>query len=466
MGVSHFIRWFKSPARAEGWAVTVLATPLALTYLAGIAMGTTDIIMIGWLGPEPLAAAALAGEFYGLFYIVGVGILTAVSPMIAHALGARRYREVRRAVRQGLWAAVVIALPVGLVVWHAGDILPLLGQDPAIATMGEAYVRAVIWGFLPSMGFVVLRNFVAAHHRPRSALVVISLGIVVNIIADYILIFGHFGFPRLELFGAGIASSVVCVFMFAGQLGFVLRDRRFRRYQLLGRWWRPDWPRFQDIFRIGGPIGVMSAAEIGVFLAATFLMGLFGTTELAAHAIALQCGGLAFAVPFSLGQAATIRVAYAAGAGDVAALRLTSRVAISLGMVWSIVGCALLWWLAAPIAGVFLDAADPANLPTLEMAVALVAFVAFYQLPDGPQQVALGVLRGLRDTRVPMIIALISYWIIGAALCVWFGFGLGFGGPGVWAGLALALVIATMAVMTRYLWCGERLAAVAATTST
>ncbi len=164
-------------------------------------------------------------------------------------------------------------------------------------------------------------------------------------------------------------------------------------------------------------------------------------------------------MPFGLGQAATIRVAYAAGAGDVAALRLTSRVAIGLGFGWSIVGCALMWWLALPIAEVFLDAADPANLPTLEMAAALVAFVALYQLPDGPQQVALGVLRGLRETRVPMIIALISYWIIGAALCVWFGFALGYSGPGVWAGLALALVIATMAVMTRYLWYGERLIA-------
>jgi len=155
--------------------------------------------------------------------------------MIVHALSARKFREVRRAVRQGLWAALAIALPVGLVVWHAGDTLPLLGQDPAIAAMGETYVRAVIWGFLPSMGFVVLRNFVAAHHRPRSALVVMSLGIVVNIIADYALIFGHFGFSRLEWFGAGIASSVVCVFMFAGQLGYVLLDRRFRRYHLLGR---------------------------------------------------------------------------------------------------------------------------------------------------------------------------------------------------------------------------------------
>lgn len=458
--IQRLLQVWEGPLRREAWDMSCLAAPLALTFLAGVAISTTDIIMIGWLGTEPLAAAALASQYYLLFHLVGIGILAATLPMIAHALGARRFREVRRFVRQGIWAAAAISLPAGFAIWHAGTILPLLGQDPAISALGASYVRVMVWGFAPYMGFVVLSNFAAAHNRPRAVLVVTLLAIVLNAAADYALIFGHFGLPRLELVGAGIATALVNTFMLTALLGYILWDRRFRRYRLLGHFWRPDWPRFAEIFRIGLPIGAMNFAEIGTFIAATFLMGLIGAAELAAHAIALQCATLAFAVPFSLSQAATIRVAHGLGAGDMSAFRMATRVAVGLGVPWGVVGFALMVWFAGPLTGLFLDRADPSNIPALEAATAFIAVVAFYQLVDGPAQGALGVLRGLRDNRVPMVIGFISYWVVGGAACVWLGFGLGYGGVGIWAGLAFGLLVATVMILSRLLLYGERLAVI------
>ena len=305
-----------SPWRAELRATVTLALPLIGTQLAQIATMTTDVVLLGRLGADALAAGALGANVVYVLITFTLGVLMAVSPMVAQAMGRKLHavRDARRSVRQGLWVAVAVGVPCMIVIWHTEALLLLLGQDPANAALAAGYARAMMWGFLPGAGFMLLRFFVAALERPRPALVVMVLAVLLNGVLAWGLIFGRFGLPGLGVVGAGIATSIANTFSFVALLGFILVDRRLRRFHILGRLWRPDWRRFVELFRVGLPIGVILLIEVGLFSAAVQLMGLIGTAEIAAHQIALQCAAVAFMVPLGIGQAATVRIGLFAGA--------------------------------------------------------------------------------------------------------------------------------------------------------
>ena len=437
--------------RAEAWSLSKLAGPLVLTALSQMAIHTTDIVMIGWLGAEFLAAAVLAGHYYGLCLYFAMGVMAAVAPIVAQALGARKRRLVRRALRQGFWVALSLTLPLGVVVWFGGPILLLFGQDPALVADAETYLRALVFGFFQTLCYVALSHFLSAHSRPRAVLVVTLIAIPLNALGNYALIFGNFGLPRLELAGAGYSSAMTESFLFLSLLGFVLLDRRFRRYHLLGRIWRPDWPRFLEIFRIGLPIGLTHISEIGLFLAAALLLGRIGTDELAGHAIALQCAAISYMVPLGLAQACTVRVGLAVGRRNPEAVVRAAFSALCLGCGFMLLP-ALLFWFGAPLlVSWFLDMSDPGNLAAAGFAVSFLAAAAIFQIADGGQALAAGALRGLKDTRGPMVIALVGYWIFGLGCAWWLGFGLGLGGIGVWYGLAAGLAFAFLAMLARLL---------------
>ena len=437
--------------RGEALSLSRLAVPLVLTALSQMAINTTDIVMIGWLGADFLAAAVLAGHFYGLCLYFAMGVMAAVAPLVAQALGARHFRMVRRSLRQGLWAALALALPLSLVVWQGGAILVLAGQDPALASNAESYLRALVFGLFQTLGYVALSHFLSAHSRPRAVLVVTLCAIPLNALGNYALIFGNFGLPRLELAGAGTSSALVESFLFLSLLGFVLIDRRFRRYRLLGRIWRPDWPRFAEIFRIGLPIGLTHVSEIGLFLAAALLLGWIGTAELAGHGIALQCAAISYMIPLGLAQACTVRVGLSAGRGDAPGVVRAAFSALVLGCGFMLLP-ALLFWFAAPLlVSLFLDMGQPDNLEAAGFAVSFLAAAAIFQIADGGQAIAAGALRGLKDTRGPMVLALIGYWLVGLGSAWWLAFGLDLGGLGVWFGLAAGLVFAFLALLTRLL---------------
>lgn len=439
-GASTPARW-----RAELAATASLALPIALSNLAQIAISTTDVLMMGWLGAEKLAAGALASSLLIPAQYFALGVASAISAIIAQALGARQIRQVRRAVRQGLWAAVAISLPVGVMLWYGGDLLSLMGQDALAAQRAGAYLQVVLWGFLPSLGFVVLRGFIVALSRPRAALVVTVLAIALNALANYGLMFGHFGLPRLELVGAAIATVIVDVAMFAGLLGFVLWDRRLRRFHILLRLWRSDWPLFRSIFRLGLPIGLTALAEIGMFAASVFMMGLIGTVEVAAHGIAMQIAGIVFMVPMGIGNAATVRVGYAAGRRDPAGVGLAGWAALALGLAFALVAGTAVWLWGRGIIGLFLGPASATDAAAAAMAVTFLRFVALFQAVDCTQAIMAGALRGLKDTAIPMLLASAGYWLLGIGAATVLGFALGYGGEGIWAALAIGL--ASVAVM-------------------
>lgn len=435
----------------EARATVTLAVPLVLTVLAYMAMVTTDKVMMGWMGPESLAAGQLAGQFYDFFEYFAIGVLSAVAPILSQHLGARRYRLVRRTVRQGVWVAVIVALPCMAMIWHTQAILVLLGQDPDLASDGQAYVRFMVLGFLPGLWLIVLNRFLAAHMRPRATLVVVVLGIGLNALADYVLMFGHFGFPRLGLIGAGVATALVTTFMFLSLLAFVLIDRRLRRYRLLGRLWRVDWARLYEILRLGLPIAVTNLSEIGLFLAATLLMGLIGTAALAAHAIANQCIAIVYMVPYGIGQAATVRVGRAVGAGKHRAMAGAGWTAVALGIGFAFLPAAAFWFLGGAIVDLFLDTARPENKMAIDLAVSFLAIAALFQIGDASLATALGALRGLKDTRGPMLIALAGYWGLGLMPAALFGVYLSFGGQAIWISLAVGVSVVG-ALLVRRFW--------------
>ncbi len=429
-----------------------LAWPIILTNVLQVGLTTTDVVMIGRLGPTALAAGVLGANLFFAFVMFGIGLVSAVTPMVARELGARRSsaREVRRTVRQGVWSTIAVTIPVWAILWFAGPIMLLLGQNPDVAANAAHYVGALKWSYLPFIGYIMLRNFIAAVERPLWGLVASVVGFAANAAADWLLIFGRLGFPRLELVGAGVATTISSSVMCGALIVVVLADRRFRRYHVFSRFWKPDWPRFAQFWRLGLPIAATLVLEVSIFNAAVFLMGLISTTALAAHAIAIQIASLAFMVPLGFGQAVTVRVGRALGAGDSAGITRAGWTAFAMGV--GFMSLTALTMLLAPqlLIGAFLDLSDPDNQSVIRLATTFLALAALFQLFDGAQAVGSGMLRGLHDTRVPMFFAALGYWGIGLPLGIILAFPLGLGGAGIWMGLASGLAVVAVLMTTRW----------------
>ncbi|HEY8596478.1 MAG TPA: MATE family efflux transporter [Devosiaceae bacterium] len=427
-----------------------LAWPLVIAQLAQMALVTTDVIMMGWLGPDELAAGTLASSFLTSLLLFGVGLLSAVVPMVAQAIGARDFRSVRRSTRQGFWVALAASALLIPIILQVRPVLTLLGQDPALVTLAETYIHAAVWLFIPALLIIVLRSFLSAHGNTSVILWVTVIGVFVNAFGDYALMFGNFGFPRLELTGAGISTVVVNTVMFALLLAYVLRHRRYRRYVILGRFWRPDWHRFREILRVGLPIGLMLLAEVGLFAVSSILMGWLGTAELAAHAVALQCASIAFMVPLGLSQAATVRAGIAFGRRLTADIGRAGVAALVLGSAFMSSTALLFVFAPLPLIHFYLDPANPANAAVISLAAAYLAVAGLFQLVDGAQVVLAGTLRGMSDTRVPMYVAICGYWLVGLPVALLLGFPLGMRGTGVWLGLASGLAFVALVLGARF----------------
>ncbi|WEX11670.1 MATE family efflux transporter [Chelativorans sp. AA-79] len=442
---------------SEARATLSLAWPMILTNLAQTAMTVTDVMMLGRLSPEALAAGTLGHNLYFMPVIFGLGLMAAASPMMASAIGGRlRYmREVRRSARQGLWLAVAVSVPLWLLLWNTEAILLAMGQDPALSQAAQSYVRALQWAALPFFGYIVLRSFISALERPGWALVVAFICVAFNVLANWCLIFGNLGLPALGLTGAGYATTLSSTFMFLGLVAVVSLERQFRRFSLFGRFWRSDWPRFRAMLRLGLPIAGILTFEVSVFNIAALLMGRIDTVSLAAHAIAIQIASASFMVPMGLGQAVTVRVGRAFGARNAQAITRAGWTAFTMGV--SFMGLMALIMFLAPrvlIAG-FIDLDAPENQPVVTMAVTFLAYAALFQIADGAQAVGSGMLRGLHDTTVPMIYAAFGYWGIGLPLSVVLGFPLGYGGVGIWIGLCAGLTVVAVLLLSRWLRRGK-----------
>jgi MATE family multidrug resistance protein len=442
-----------SPWRAEIRAMLALSWPMVLTNLAQTAMTATDVMILGRVGPNTLAASALGANLYFAPLIFGLGLMLATVPMMAREVGRNRHsvRDLRRTVRQGLWAAVFISIPIWAALWNGEAILLAMGQEPALAAEAAAYLHTLQWGLLPFYFYIVLRSFIATLERPGWALVVAFVAVAFNALANWALVFGHMGFPELGISGSGIATSLSSFLMFAGMALVVTLDRRFRRYRLFGRFWRADWPRFRELLWLGMPIAGMMAFEVTLFNAAAFLMGLINAASLAAYAIVIQVCSIAFMVPLGVNQAATVRVGIAYGAGDSNGISRAGWTAYVIGVGFMAVAGMIMIAMPLPLIRAFIDIANPANAEVVALAVSFLAFAALFQIVDGAQAVGAGMLRGLHDTRIPMVIAAIGYWGIGLPLGVVLAFHFGFDGIGIWIGLSAGLATVALLLLIRWL---------------
>jgi len=443
-----------APWLTEARATIALAAPLAFTQLLQIAVITTDVIIVGALGKEPLAAIAIGSTVFFFAWLVGYGPVGAVAPMIAQILGARPNDRVgaRACLRMGLWATGLISPFLMLLLLYGESLLLALGQKPALAALAGPYIHAMAFAVPFSIAYGVLRSFVTALSRPRAALYVMIATVIVNGIGVYALVHGVWGAPKLGLFGAGIASAFGYAFSFVAMLMVILLASEFRPYRVLRRFWRPHWEKLWEVFRLGVPIGLTMIFEAMMFNSATLMMGTFGAAALAAHQIAINVPSITFMVPLGIALAGTVRVGLFAGARDFMGVRRAGLTTIVLGCAFMLACGVVMAIFPREIAGLYIDARDPDNADVLDYAEIFLRVAAAFQFFDALQVAAAFVLRGLKDTRVPMFIAAGSYWAIGMPVCLLLGFGLGMNGLGIWIGLAAGLFAASVAMTLRFLY--------------
>ena len=442
----------KGPWVAELRASLALAWPLILANLTQQLIQATDVLLMGRLGATQLAAATLALNLTFTFNLLMLGLVIASSPMMATALGQRfnAVRDVRRTFRAGLWLLLFMLPPYWLLLWHVGAFMRAFGESAELARQGQTFLRAYMWCTAPWLLFQLLRNFVAALERPRVVLWLSLGGIGLNALLSWALIFGRLGLPALGLVGGGLGSTLTWSIMCGALVAVVLSERRFRRFHLFGNWWRFDGQRTMAMVRLGWPIGVTMALEMGVFALAAYFMGWIGAPAVAAHAVALQIAALTFMVPLGLGQAATVRVGLALGRRDDEAIARAGWTAWVMGVAFMGVMAMIMWAIPRQLVTLFLNDV-PANFTVIALAVSFLRVAAAFQLVDGAQVIGAGMLRGLHDTRWPLLFALFGYWVVGLGIGAWLAFAQDWRGVGIWIGLAAGLAAVAVLMLARWM---------------
>ena len=456
MDASATIGTGERPWRRELGATLALAWPLILANLTQQLIQATDVLLMGRLGASQLAAATLALNLTWTFSIFLLGLITASSPMMATALGHRSnaVRDVRRTFRAGLWLVAIVMPPYWLLMWHVGALMRAFGESAELASQGETFLRAYMWLVAPWLVFQLLRNFVAALERPKIVLWLSIAGIALNALISWSLIFGHFGLPAMGLVGSGLGSTITWLILCGAMIAFVLADRRFRRFHLFGNRWRLDRQRMIEMVRLGWPIGATMALEIGVFALAAYFMGWIGAPAVAGHAVALQLAALTFMVPLGLGQAATVRVGLALGRSDEEGITRAGWTAWIMGLGFMATMALVMWTIPHRLVILFL-ADVPQNAEVIALAVGFLKVAAAFQLVDGAQVIGAGMLRGLHDTRWPLVFAVVGYWIVGLGIGSWLAFAADWKGLGIWVGLASGLASVAVLMLARWLMRGR-----------
>lgn len=438
-----------SPA-THSRALLRLGLPLIGSHIAQVALHVVDTVVMGWYGVAELAAVVIGATTFFTIFILGSGFAQAVMPMVAQALGRGDETEVRRAARMGMWLSLLFGVMCYPIFWYSESLLLVLGQTPEVARLGAEFLRIAGLGIIPALLVMALKSYLAALERTQVVLWVTIAAVGVNMALCYPLVFGRYGLPELGVAGAAIASVVVQVLTFlilAIYAGWLPDLRRFHLFQ---RFWRADWAALARVARLGLPIGVTGLAEVGLFQAAAVMMGWIGTVELAAHGIALQVTSIGFMLHVGMSNATTVRTGRFAGAGDWTNLRRGGLVAIAISGAIGVVQILIYLGLAPQIVGLYLDMSTPGAAEILAFGSHLLIFAAAFQMMDAAQVMALGLLRGVQDTNVPMWIAAVAYWLIGIPAAYLLAFPLGWGGPGLWAGLVIGLLCAAIALMWRF----------------
>lgn len=429
-------------------AIAVLGLPLIGGHLAQFAIGFTDTVMVGWYGVPELAALTLASMVFFTIFLFGSGFAWAIMPMVAQHAARGEDVMVRRSTRMALWLSAlffVLAMPF---FWYSEAVLLALGQPQGVARDAQTYLRIAGWGMLPALWVTCLKSYLAGLEHTRVVLWVTVAAAVANALANYLLIFGNWGLPEMGIAGAATASVVSGTVSLGIVIVYALRV--LPQHQLFVRFWKADWDMFSRVFSVGLPIGLTTLAEVTLFAGSAVLMGWLGEIPLAAHGVALQIATATFMVQLGLANAATVRAGNAYGRGDMDHLRRGALVVAGLSFVAALLSIVAILTAPGVLIGLFIDPDDPARDVIIATGAGLLLLAGLFQLFDAMQVIHLGILRGLEDTRVPMIMAALAYWGVGMPAAWVLGFPLGFGGQGVWMGLVLGLLVAAGLLAWRF----------------
>lgn len=438
-------------------ALLRLAGPIIVGQLGGVAMNTTDVIMVAPLGAESLAAAGLGSGLHFSLLVTLSGMLMGMTPLVSQAWGAGDRAECRRVAVQGLWLALVLAVPITLVSLAGGALALALGQEPEVARLAGRFLVAMAPGVLPLMGFMALRQYLDGMGRTRVAMTIMFLGVAVNVLGNRVLIYGVPGWiGPMGVAGSGLSTSLTRWSILLAMAGYVSLHPQLSPFR--GARLRPDFRRIGRIVKIGAPIGAQVGAEVGTFVFAAVMMGWLGPVQLAAHNVVLSIASSTFMVAVGASAAGTIRVGHHLGAGSIRGVHRAALAAYVVVLGFMAV-CALTF-LLLPRALIGLYTSDPG---ILAYATGLMLMAALFQVFDGAQVTGLSVLRGAADTRGPMWITILGYWVIGIPVAYGLGFHTRLGHVGIWAGLTLSLAVVglLLAGRVRHVLWNRPLAAVA-----
>jgi MATE family multidrug resistance protein len=403
---------------------------------------------MGWIGPNALAAGAVVSDLYSIVYYFMAGILSASAVLLAQALGARRGAEVRRVLRQGFFAAAILTLPAFYLVWNGSALLRMFGVEETVIELGNGYRQMMALTIVPMMFVAVWRNAFVALGRPKIFLVATLLALPANGIANAAFMFGVGPIPAMGVAGAGLSSAIVATGLAVGFAAFAALNIEMRQLRLYHRL-RVDKRHLAEIFRLGIPIGFSSFGEVGVYLLSTVIVSLFGATALAAHAITLRMAGVVYALTLGLSQAATVRVSYALGRDDWHGTVESGWTALVVGTAFGLAIFAGLAGTASSLPWLFLMGGDLGTAAVASTAASLLFLLGALNLPLGPTSSATAILRGLKDTRVPMVLTLTAKWAIGMPVAIFAAFHLGLSAGGVWTGLVVAEVATAILMSAR-----------------
>jgi multidrug resistance protein, MATE family len=440
----------------EAGGILKLAGPLVANNLALAGMNFADTVMAGRLGTVDLAAVAVGGSAWMVVFLAGLGVLMAVSPVVAHAYGGGRWEEAGRVLRQALWLSQVLAVCAFVLLLGAPRLLAAIGVDAAVVPLTEGYLFAMSFGLPGVFAFLAMRFMSEGGGWTRPIMYAAAVGLVVNVFGNWVLMYGNLGFPRLGAVGCGLASALAMWSMFATMLLYVLRSGRYERFALWARFELPRWPAQREVLGLGMPIAASVEAEAGLFAGVALIMATMGAAQVAAHQIAINYAATMFMVPLAFHSATTIRVGQALGRGEIRRARRAGWAGIGLCGAFMLASALMLFLFRDRIAAFYTS--DPELLP---LATGLLTMAMAFQVSDGLQVGAAGALRGFKDTRVPMLMNVGSYWLLAFPMAWYAGVHAGLGPVAAWAALIAGLTVAALLLNSRFLRLSNRRVAAA-----
>ena len=434
-----------SSVQKEVSALGKIGGPIVGTQLLGMGLNVTDTIMAGQLSAADLAGVAVGNALYLPIFMFGIGTLVAINPVVSHHLGGKRFDEIGKSARQMLWVVALIALPSFFLVRWLPELMPIVRVDTEIIPLATNYMLAASWGIPAYFLFSGFRYFSEGLAYTRPAMLVALGMLIVNIPADYVFMYGAFGLPQLGAEGTGYATSLVQWAGGLSMLTFTAKFKTYRRFKIFVRTKGPDWDRIAELLKIGIPNALSTTMEVLLFAAVSVLMGTLSVQASAAHQVAINIAATVFMIPLGLSLAISQRVGISIGKGLIQEARFRGFMGTAVCTGVTTITAILLFSFPETIVSIYTQDLEVSNL-----AVSLVFFAAVFQLSDGLQVGAFGALRGLKDTRMPMVFNLISYWFIGFSVGYYLSFIGVYGPEGLWMGLIAGLTTAAMLHNTRF----------------